>query len=86
MKPLSRAQQVRSTAMAIYVVCVLTFLLRHQIDFSDNGVVVIWTIAMLLVTAAIRHYYAKSTGEDGRMELEKKFRFFQRIFPPKQKR
>lgn len=86
MKPLSRAQEVRSTVMAIYVVCLLTFLLRHQVDFSDSGVVVIWIIAMLLVTAAIRRYYATSTGEDGMSEMERNFKLFQRIFPPKSKR
>jgi hypothetical protein len=86
MKRLSRAQEVRSTVMAICVVCLLTFLLRHQVDFSDNGVVVIWTIAMLILTAAIRRYYATSTGEDGMSEMERHFKFFQRIFPSKSKR
>ncbi len=39
MKPLSRAQQVRSTATAIFTVVALTLALRHQVDFSDNGAV-----------------------------------------------
>jgi len=86
MKRLSRAQEVRSIAMSILVVVMLTLLLRHQIDFSDNGVVVIWIVAMLLMTAAIRRYYATSTGEDGMSEMERNFKLFQRIFPPKSKR
>jgi hypothetical protein len=87
MKRLSRVQQVRATATAIFTVVVLTLALRHQIDFSDNGVVVIWIAAMLLLTAAIRRYVATSTGEDGRLEMEEKVSarvvrpFLQRFFP-----
>jgi len=80
---MSRAQDFRSTLMALYVVLLLTYLLRHEIDFSDTGVVIIWTGAMLLITAAIRRYFATSTAEDGRLPMEKRFKFFQRIFPDK---
>ena len=87
MKRLSRAQQVRATATAVFTVVVLTLALRHQIDFSDNGVVVIWILAMLVVTAAIRRYVATSTREDGRLEMEEKVSvkvvrpFLRRFFP-----
>jgi len=87
MKRLSRAQNVRSTATAVFVVVAVTLALRHQIDFSDNGVVVIWIVAMLLLTAAIRRYVATSTGEDGRLAMEEKVSakvvrpFLRRFFP-----
>ena len=87
MKRLSRAQQVRATATAVFTVVALTLALRHQIDFSDNGVVVIWIVAMLLVTAAIRRYVATSTREDGRLAMEENVSakvvrpFLRRFFP-----
>ena len=83
MKPLSRAQEARWLFLSAIVVVVSTLLLRTQIDWSSTGVVVIWIVAMLLVTAAIRLFMSTNTGEDGRTELERKFKFFQRIFPPK---
>ena len=87
MKRLSRAQEIRSTVGAISAVVSLTLLIRHQVDFSDNGVVVIWIIAMLILTAAIRRYVATSTDEDGRSEMVEKVRvkvvrpFLRRFFP-----
>jgi len=84
MKPLSPAQQARWIALAGGTAAMETIMLRHQIDFSDNGVVVIWMIAMLIQTAAFRRFISKmTTADDPRSEIEKKFRFFQRIFPPK---
>jgi len=86
MKPLSRRQKIRWLCMSIGFAVALTFSARHQIDFSDNGVLAIWIIGMLLLTAAIRRFIADNTGEDGRTKMESKLsKFLQRIFPPKQK-
>ena len=86
MKPLSRRQKVRWISMSIALAVALTFSARHQIDFSDNGVVAIWIIAMLVLAAAIRRFIADNSGEDGRLEQEKKLRkFLHRVFPPKGK-
>jgi hypothetical protein len=85
MKPLSRRQKIRWLSMSIGLAAALTFSARYLVDFSDIGVVAIWIIAMLLLTAAMRRFIAANSGEDGRLEMEKKLgRFFQRIFPPKQ--
>ena len=86
MKPLSRRQKVRWLSMSIGLAAALTFSARHLIDFSDNGVVAFWIIAMLLLTAVLRRFIADNTGDDGRLEMEKKLaKFFQRIFAPKKK-
>jgi hypothetical protein len=83
MKPLSPAQEARWIFVSAVVVAGSTLLVRRQVDWSDTGVVVIWIVAMLVLTAAVRLFISTNSGEDGRIELEKKFKFFQRIFPPK---
>ncbi|HWH40257.1 MAG TPA: hypothetical protein VNU21_10500 [Usitatibacter sp.] len=86
MKPLSRRQKIRWLSLSIGLAVALTFSARHLIDFSDVGVVVIWIIAMLLLTAAVRRFFADNSGEDGRLEQEKKLRkFLERIFGTKRK-
>lgn len=86
MKPLSRRQKVRWLSLSIALAVALTFSARHHLDFSDYGVVAIWIVAMLILAVAIRRFIADNSGEDGRLEQEKKFReFFQRIFQRKGK-
>jgi hypothetical protein len=86
MKPLSRRQKVRWLSLSVGLAVALTFSARHLIDFSDYGVVAIWIIAMVLVAAALHRFIAANSGEDGRLEMEKKLgKFLKRIFGTKQK-
>ena len=86
MKPLSRRQKIRWLSISVGLAVILTFSVRHQIDFSDNRIVAAWIIAMLLLTAVTRRLIADNTDDDGRLGMEKELaKFFQRIFASKRK-